>query len=137
MGTLIEWGKIIAPILIALIGIIPTIKNNANKTNEAINCIGKRVDEIDTKMANHIREDEENQAKEARVRILRFYDELCEGKRHSENHYEETLDDIDIYEKYCASHPDYHNNKGKSAMKAIVSSYETAKRENDFLTHEK
>lgn len=154
MQYLLEWGKIIGPVLIALIGIIPTIKSNAKKTNQGVDNLSKRMDvmekklddstqevsklsgrmdELEKKMDESTKKSEWGNAKQTRIRILRFYDEICEGKQHSENHYEEVLDDIDSYEKFCDAHKDYHNNKGQIAMKNIRISYEKHKTANDFL----
>lgn len=133
MQILLEWGKVVAPILIALIGIIPTIKNNANKTNEEIQKLNTNLNSIKGELKEHIKDNEWHEAKQTRIRILRFYDECCAGQNHSENHFEEVLDDIDSYEAYCASHPDYHNNKGKIAMYTIRKIYLEKKEKNNFL----
>jgi hypothetical protein len=86
---------------------------------------------------NHIKEDEDDKARNQRYRILRFYDEMCEHRRHSESHFEDILDDIDDYEEYCNRHPDFRNSRGHIAMKNIQSTYDKLKANNGFLTHER
>lgn len=129
----------VAPILVALIAILPTIKSNRKKTEstfeEAIKKTDARIDKMQKTLDDHIREDEDDNAKTQRIRILRFYDEMCEGKLHSENHFEDILDDIDEYEAYCDKHPDYKNNRGKIAMEYINETYKKLKAKGTFLVH--
>ena len=130
-----------APVLVALVGIIPTIISNRRKTQKSIEssneAIEGRVSKLQTTLDNHIREDEDAKARNQRYRILRFFDEMCEGRRHSESHYEDILDDIDEYEKYCNSHAEFRNNRGKVAMEAIKATYARIKAGGGFLTHER
>lgn len=130
-----------APILVALIGIIPAILSNGKKTRDSVQAQNQatqaNVAEVKTMLTTHIKEDEDDKARNARYRILRFYDELCEGRRHSESHFEDILDDIDRYEQYCQAHPDYKNSRGHVAMKNIKLTYERLKAEGKFLSHER
>ena len=129
-----------APILVALVGIIPTIISNRKKTEESIkesqDSAKKDMVKMQTSLDNHIREDEDEKARNQRYRILRFYDEMCEHRRHSESHFEDILDDIDDYEKYCEAHPEFRNNRGKVAMEHIKVTYGKIKARGGFLTHD-
>ena len=113
------------PILVALVPIIPTIINNRKKTQESI-------DKLQKTLENHIREDEDEKARNQRARILRFYDEICEGRLHSESHYEDVLDDITDYETYCARHPDFRNSYAVSAIKHIRDTYQNLLEKHEF-----
>ena len=117
-----------APILIAIITIIPTIRSNRKKTQ-------KSIEEVQETLKAHIKEDEDEKARSQRYRILRFYDEMCEGKNHSESHFEDILDDIDNYEKYCSEHPTFRNSRGTAAMNYIKETYQKVKTKGGFLTH--
>ena len=64
-----------------------------------------RVDKIDAALNQHIKNTEEERARQARQRILRFSDEILFEKGHSKEHYDEILEDIDKYEAYCKEHP--------------------------------
>jgi uncharacterized membrane protein YbhN (UPF0104 family) len=75
----------------------------------------------------------ENKADTARYRILRFDDEIRHGLKHSEEHFNQVLSDIDLYEKYCTNHKDYPNNKAVSAIAKIKKTYEKCKDENSFI----
>lgn len=130
-----------SPILVALIAIIPTIISNRKKTEKSIkdsnDAIKKDMEKVQSMLDNHIREDEDDKARNQRYRILRFYDEMCEHRDHSESHFEDILDDIDDYEQYCESYPDFKNNRGKVAMNFIKESYGELKARGRFLTHDK
>lgn len=138
---MVEVINALASIAVALIAIIPTILSSGRKTRESVQEQNKatqaQVAGIQTTLDAHIREDEDDKARNARYRILRFYDEICEGRRHSESHFEDILDDIDRYEQYCQAHPDYKNSRGSLAMRNIQSTYERLKREGKFLAHER
>ena len=126
----LEVLKACVPILVALVGIIPTIISNRKKTQTDIATLQKTLD-------NHIKEDEAEKARNQRYRILRFFDEICEGRRHSESHYEDIIEDISNYELFCANHPDFRNNRGTIAMNEIQDTYRTIKHEGGFLVKEK
>ena len=142
------------PVLVALVGIIPTVIANRKKTQDSIKesnestkkeleNVKKELENVKNEVSNvqssltaHIREDEDEKARNQRYRILRFYDELCENRRHSESHFEDILDDIDEYEKYCEAHNDFKNNRGKVAMEYIKPTYNKVKSSGGFLVHE-
>lgn len=150
MDKLSFWLGIIqafAPILIAIVTIIPTIISNRKKTQDSIAELktelksdiresNEDIEAVKQSLARHIKEDEDSKNRQARIRILRFYDEICEGKRHSENHFEDIIEDIDDYESYCQSHPDFKNNRGKTACEHIKDVYQKVKAEKGFLTHD-
>lgn len=117
---------VLIPLIIALIPVITTVVSNGNKTVKA-------VDEVSKKLDAHIKDDNFRSAKSTRIRILRFNDELCAGVKHSENHFEDILEDIDSYETFCERHPDFHNNRGVLAMAHIKAVYTECKEKNSFL----
>lgn len=76
---------------------------------------------------------EETRAVAARVRILSFGDELLEGRLHSKDTYDQTLLDIDNYEKYCKSHENFKNNVTEETVALIKEKYRIRLRKNDFV----
>lgn len=78
-------------------------------------------------------ESRERHAKDCRVRILRFSDEVYLGTGHSQEHYKQILGDITHYEKYCDSHPEFENQIAVSAIKQIKDAYDIHLRQHDFL----
>ena len=65
--------------------------------------------------------------------IIDFSDECRRGTRHSEEHFDNVLEDIDAYEKYCAAHPQFENRKAVQSIRFIVEIYDECKRKNDFI----
>ena len=106
-----------------------TIGRSINKeVLELVNILSKEVDTL--------KKDEElERARQARQRILRFNDEILFNKRHSKEHFDEILDDIDTYEEYCRTHEDYENNKAVLAIATIREVYKDCLKTHDFLTH--
>jgi len=84
----------------------------------------------------HLRIEEKEKIRQARQRILRFNDEILFGKRHSKEHFDEILEDIDTYEKFCEGNPDYKNNKAMLAIRTIKEVYEECTKTHDFLIYE-
>ena len=158
METFIKLVGVWSPVLVALVTIIPTIIANRKKTEESIkelreaqkkelektqesirasqDAAKRDMEKMQTTLDAHIREDEDERARNQRYRILRFYDEMCDKRKHSESHFEDILDDIDAYEEYCEGHPDFKNNRGKVAMEYIKASYHAIKSRGGFLTHD-
>ena len=149
MGNFDKWLSLLTacvPILVALVTIIPTIISNRKKTQSTIEAMEakisgenaetrKQVSTLQESFNSHVNEYEENKAKQARYRILRFYDEVCASVDHSESNWEDILDDIDFYETYCETHKDFKNNRGSAAMEHLKETYKKVKAKGGFLTH--
>lgn len=82
---------------------------------------------------HHIGISDERYAKQSRMRILRFNDEILQQKMHTKEHFDEILDDITEYEKYCKDHPDYINNKAVLAIRNVEHVYQDCLAKNNFL----
>ena len=76
---------------------------------------------------------EEQSMDTARTRILRFGDECKRDVPHSEEHFNQVLDDIDRYESYCNSHPEYKNAKAVLTIAKIKEIYGRRLENGDFL----
>lgn len=86
----------------------------------------KRDNEQDAAMA-------EEHARAARRRILRCSDEIRRKERHSEEYFNDVLDDISHYKKYCDEHPKFENEKVVLAIRLVEKTYEKCISDNDFL----
>lgn len=75
----------------------------------------------------------ETRAIAARVRILRFADEIIGKQAHSRESFVQIFADIDTYDRYCRSHLDFKNHNTVSAQKLIADAYDERSRKNDFL----
>lgn len=99
-----------------------------------------RLDDVEKKIINIEERDseqdkkaEEERAKAARRRILRFADEIRSKVRHSKEFFDDVLADISFYKNYCKENPKFENEKAVMAIELIEETYKKCLRENDFL----
>ena len=132
-------------LLIILIGMIKIPKIELNIWNLIGRTIGRSINKEVLEQMNRLskevdilqKEEELERARQARQRILRFNDEILFNKRHSKEHFDEVLEDIDTYEDYCSTHEDYENNKAVLAISTIREVYKECLKDHDFLTYER
>ena len=134
-----------AGVIIILLGMIKIPKLRFNFWEWFGHIIGKAINkeviekvEGVSKELNDFKESEDLQrAIQARRRILRFSDEILFGQRHSKEHFDEILDDIDSYERYCQEHKTYKNNRAVLAIATIRETYADCVQTHDFLSYTK
>ena len=68
-----------------------------------------------------------------RVRILHFGDETLHGQKHTKEHFDQILRDIDKYEHYCSTHPEFENNVTVLTSARIKEIYQKCLADGDFL----
>ncbi len=93
---------------------------------EDIADIKKRIEKLDA-------DQEEIRALSARTRILKFNDELLQNQRHSQEYFNQILDDIGSYQQYCDSHKEFKNEKAKLAIENVERCYRKCMEDRDFL----
>ncbi len=93
----------------------------------------ERVDVLEKKMDSIESSNSKRDAVNCRVRILRYADEMRVGIRHSKESFDQILDDIDSYKRYCENHADFKNSKAVAATEIILSTYAECMDKNDFL----
>ena len=139
--------KVISAIVTAIVGALATltvlqvapIKINpwtwiARAIGRAINAeVIDKVGKLETEVQTIKKNTEEHEAKSARVRILRFGDEILHDVKHSQEHFNQVLLDITEYEEYCSKHPEFRNNVTGITTKRIMETYERCLKENNFL----
>lgn len=76
---------------------------------------------------------EEREAVLARTHILRFNDELLASQKHSKEYFDQTLEDIDRYDKYCDAHPAFKNSRTVISAQNIKDTYNGLLKEHKFL----
>lgn len=91
------------------------------------------VKETQKTLDEHIRMDDERNADGHRQRILQFNNELLRDIPHTEEDFIEVLGEIDIYEDYCKTHPEYKNNRAIHAIAHIGKVYDERLEKHDFL----
>ena len=97
-----------------------------------LNDLQKEQKETRSDLESHIKADEVNRADERRANILRFNNELIRGIPHTKEEFVEILADIDVYERYCKSHPEYENNRAVHAIANIGRVYDERLIKHDF-----
>lgn len=91
-----------------------------------------RVDVLSDKIEVVAESVDETRAIAARVRILRFGDELLEGRKHSKDTFDQALLDIDNYERYCKSHEGFKNHITEETVTFIQEQYRDRLRNHNF-----
>lgn len=81
----------------------------------------------------HIKADDARNADLHRSRILQFNNELLRDIPHTREDFIEILAEIDFYEKYCDTHPEYENNRAAHAVSNIKRVYDERLMKHDFL----
>ena len=150
LENILETGAVgVAIILVGMIK-IPPIKNNFwqwllrlmgrainDEIKEEIDSLAEKIKDVDKKVDDMNKIEELERVRQARQRILRFSDEILHAQRHSKEHFDEILEDVDLYEDYCREHEDYENNKAVLAIATIRDIYKKCLKEHDFLVYEK
>lgn len=101
--------------------VLTAIKN----LNTKITGLDEKVDQVDSK-------GDERFAVSTRVRILRFEDEMQEGKRHSKDSWDQTISDCDFYNSYCESHPKFKNGQTEATVRHIRHGYDERLEKGDW-----
>lgn len=91
-------------------------KNLVKVFKEEIGLIRKDVSKVSGELQEH-------KATLARTHILRFADELHDGKYHSDEYFRQQILDIDTYNRYCETHPDFANGLTRMASEYIRDEY--------------
>lgn len=135
-------GMLITGLVSVLVALVSS--NGFWSKIEKKNGLKDKLDEIKAeqdKMFGEIRKEQdrmaskidENEAKGARRRILRFSDELTQQIEHSKDFFDDVLADIDTYDRYCKDNPDFPNNRTRIAEDNIKKNYSIRLTKNDFL----
>lgn len=111
-------------------GIGKTMNKDMMDKLESVETEVKDLKEKHDKLENRMDEDDTDAC---RTRILRFADELRRGVEHSEEFFNQILDDVSDYEHYCLEHPNYKNNKAGNAIAEIDKVYQKCMEKNSFL----
>lgn len=101
--------------------------------NVSIKEIVNKLDAVNRDLQDMKKVMSQDKATTCRYRILRFADEISHGTKHSREHFDQILDDITTYERYCDKHPEYENNKAVLAISNIKRIYQNCVTEGTFL----
>ena len=104
---------------------IAELDNRSTERNERLD---KKIDKLDGELT-------ERGIISCRVRILKFMDEILEGWQHSKDSYNQIIQDITNYEKYCSEHPLFKNHQTVATIEYIKADYQERLEKNDFITN--
>ena len=130
-----EWVQTLIGGLIGggLIGFIEFLIRRHDSKADRHDEVLARLDDIDRKLGElDERMDREN-ADDSRRRILAFDDSIRVSTAHSEESFNQIMEDINTYEQYCKTHEKYENSKATNAIININEVYRKVKLEDRFI----
>lgn len=95
--------------------------------------IEAKINTLEAKVDSNEEKRLEGEAVQCRVRLLRFIDEVREGRRHTKDSFDQCNSDITVYERYCKNHPEFKNNQTASSIEYFDKLYAERLEKNDFL----
>lgn len=110
-----------------------SIESHFDKIDKKIDGMEKSISNQKEAFEKRIDYEDESRAKDKRFRILRFGDEVSHGEKHSEEMFNQIMEDISDYCDYCAEHKGFKNKKAEVTIGIIVEKYRICKQNNDFL----
>jgi len=114
----------------ALVEEIKTIKKTQETDKEENEKRFSAIEKSHLEFREYYKQDD---AKSARRRILNCADELRRGIEHSQEFFDDVMDDISYYNNYCSEHPNFKNMKAVVAIEFIKETYQNCLKENNFL----
>ena len=100
---------------------------------EKVESLEKKIGDLEDKIDAEHESLDEYKARQSRIRILRFGDEIRNQQKHTKEHFDDIMQDIDNYEQYCNSHPEFKNGISVQTIKFIRNNYDKRLEKNDFL----
>ena len=111
VGELVAGGGILA--------FVQFLINRHDRKHDRFAEIIDTMQDIRNEVREIKKEASRSDAVRSRTSILRFQDELYNNVTHSREYYDQVLDDIETYEKYCRENPDFQNGRTKAASQYI------------------
>lgn len=102
-------------------------------TNKKIDELSSKVNQIESNVDNLKTDRGRDKVLDARRRILRFSDECSRGLGHSQEYFNDILEDVSSYQKYCEENPKFKNEKAVFSIKIIEEDYENRLKNHDFF----
>ena len=135
--TLADLGILIAFLVSLLSGIAYLKKNLTTWIKAAIKddfeSLDEKVTDIQSELTKMQDGLEQEKADQARYRILRFSDEILQGTKHTQEHFNQILQAITDYERYANAHPSYPNGQAVAAIANIKKVNAKCFEEDSFL----
>ena len=93
--------------------------------------LSDQLQDVKTEVKEFMGEFQKYKATLARTHILRFSDELRNGIEHSDEYFKQQILDIDTYNRYCETHPEFENGLTVMASEYIREEYKRQYLSND------
>ena len=103
----------------------------ASQLGKAMNA--EMLDKLEKKDEVQDEERAKEKALDARRRILSCADECRRHIKHSEEFFNNVLEDVSYYKNYCDTHPSFENEKAVIAIDVVENVYKRCIETNDFL----
>lgn len=95
--------------------------------------IVSQLNTMEIKIEDITKQIEYDKADQSRNKILQYGDQIRRKIKHSQQAYNQILQDIDNYLEYCSKNPTYQNNKANDSIRLIRQMYHICKLENSFI----
>lgn len=103
---------------------IATIKEENKKNIDATKAdLENEITNVSKELAIHVRQEQEEAALATRARIVRIAREINEQKPISDDEFNNIMEDITKYEKYCRNNPGFVNNKAQWSIDIIEEAF--------------
>lgn len=133
-GIIVACGGALIAALVSIVTLLLNRKwQKEDRTVDKLTELSTKIDNVASELKAHIDANEMEAVQSARVRILRFSDECRRNELHSKEFFDSVLDDIDLYEQYCAGHPKFKNNKTVASTKIIKDLYQECLKDDKFI----
>ena len=116
-----------------LMGLLQFLIQRHDSRRDRQDEILQKMEDLEEKINSVIDTGDARNARDARLRILHFRDEMLEGRNHTHDSFQQVLADIDEYEQYCHDHPKFKNNQTVATIEHIRRNYAERLEKHDFL----
>lgn len=127
------WTALIAMGSAIVIKLLDWLLARRSEKKGAIAQLTQKVDKIAQELKDHVDENRESSAVQARQRIQRFNDELLHGQLHTKEYFDSILIDITNYQRFSNSHEDFANQVTGLAVENIKRVYKKCMEDKSFL----
>lgn len=103
-----------------------------DKKHDKLEEIKKTIESLRKDIANIDEKSDRREAETRRVRILDFEDELQEGRYHSKDSFDQVMNDVTEYNRYCEKHPEFKNEQTVATVEHIIEVYHDRLKKHDF-----
>lgn len=120
----------IIPLVIAIVGsggftaLVTALIGARQRKKDKDDAVMKKLDSISKAVDDQKKATEERFIRLDRSAIIKFADEISRKLEHSSEAFDDILEAIDRYDKYCKAHDDFKNSKTTISAKLIKDTYE-------------